>query len=324
MHFLTSRLLLNGRLALFAVALAATPVPYDSMSADLRPVRNFAGAETLGSIPADRWIGAPDGGLSGKDLLGSVVLVEFWTYLCSNCKNVEPWMKRAHAMYSEQGLRVIGVHTPEFEVERKVENVIAYMKENDITYPIAIDNGFKVWRKYNKTNAWPAFLVYDREGKLVYRKSGERAVTGATEAIEKALADGAPLESAESSGRGVVVTTETRRVDARSAVLEVSFAPRPGYMLLKSPPNEVRLELETGVTTPANPALLGDPFTGADSRDVRYYEGGASLAIPLELAPDLGGRTVDVRGTIVYHVCDEGSKVCARQEEAFQERIEAS
>jgi thiol-disulfide isomerase/thioredoxin len=286
--------------------------------------RDVQAAEKLEEIPADRWLGAPEGGLSGEDLRGDVVLVEFWTYLCYNCKNVEPWMKETHATYSKQGLKVIGVHTPEFEVERNVDNVIGYMRENGITYPVAIDNGFKVWRKYNKTNAWPAFLVYDRAGQLVYRRSGEGAVHEATEAIERALAEKAPQAAADARDAGVEVTTTGMRESPQTAAVEVSFRPRLGYLLVKSPPNEVRLGLEDGVTASPNPAFLGDPFTGADSRDVRYYDGPASLRIPLEIAPALAGRPLTVRGEIVYHVCDERTKVCARQETSFIQPIEAS
>lgn len=145
--------------------------------------------ERLGEIPADAWIGAPEGGLSGESLRGRVVLVEFWTFLCYNCKNVEPWMKSVHARYAGRGLQVIGVHTPEFEQERDVGRVRAYLAENGIDWPVAIDNGLRAWRRYNRTNAWPAFLVFDREGELVYRRAGERAVTGAEQAIRRALAE---------------------------------------------------------------------------------------------------------------------------------------
>lgn len=144
--------------------------------------------ETLGEIPADRWLNAPASGFDGEDLRGDVVLIEYWTYLCTDCKNVEEWMKKTHAELAPDGLRVLGVHTPEFDVERKVANVRGYLDENGIAWPVAIDNDYRVWRTYNTTRARPAFFVYDRQGRLVYRRAGERAVHGAREAIEKALA----------------------------------------------------------------------------------------------------------------------------------------
>ncbi len=278
--------------------------------------------EMLAEIPAERWLGAPDGGLSGASLLGKPVLVEFWTYLCYNCKNVEGWMKETYRTYAPEGLQVIGVHTPEFDVERNVENVRHYIEKNGIAYPVAIDNGMKVWRRYNATNAWPAFLVYDRQGKLVYRQAGERAVLGAEEAIRQALHEKSP--QANSSVTGMTVTTSAGRESPTSAVLTVSFQPGPGYLLVKSPPNEVRLDPIQGVATTANPTLLGEPFHGADARDVSYFEGGASLRIPLRLEPALHGRRVELSGTVVYHVCDKATKVCARQQQAFSEVVAAS
>jgi thiol-disulfide isomerase/thioredoxin len=282
----------------------------------------------LGEIPAERWIGAPNGGISGKDLRGSVVLVEFWTYLCYNCKNVEPWMKETHAKYSGQGLEVIGIHTPEFDVEKKFANVVEYVNENAIGYPIAIDNGFRVWRKYNKTNAWPAFLVYDRDGKLVYCRSGERAVHGAEQAIEKALAQ--PVAAAtggtrsHAAGSGVAVRAKAMRESASHGFLEVSFVPEPGFKLVKSPPAEITLSLEKGVSTAENPTLFGEPFAGFDSRDVRYWEGPATLRIPLKLSGSAAADAQVIRGSVVYNICDTRSKVCARQEMEFAERMERS
>jgi thiol-disulfide isomerase/thioredoxin len=278
-----------------------------------------AGTEdALAEIPADQWLGGPAGGLSGAGLRGKPVLVEFWTYLCFNCKNVEGWMKETYSTYAPEGLQVIGVHTPEFEVERKVENVRDYVRKNGITWPVAIDNSQKVWRKYNATNAWPAFLVFDQQGKLIYRQAGERAVLGAEEAIRKAL-DEQPAQSAASGSRsGMTVTTSARRESARSAVLTVAFEPAAGYLLVKSPPNEVRLDPAEGVTTPPGPVLLGEPFRGADAGDVSYFEGAASVRVPLVLDPSLHGRPVTLSGSVVYHVCDAATKVCARQEQAFR------
>ncbi len=275
----------------------------------------------LGEIPADQWLGAPAGGLSGASLRGKPVLVEFWTYLCYNCKNVEGWMKETYATYAPQGLQVIGVHTPEFDIERDVDNVRDYMKKNGITYPVAIDNGFRVWRKYNATNAWPAFLVYDRQGELVFRHAGERAVLGAEQAIRKALQETPPRSTASASSSGMTVTTSARRESAKSAVLTVALEPLAGYLLVKSPPNEVRLDPTEGVTAPPGPVLLGDPFHGVDARDVSYFEGGASVRVPLALEPRLDGKAVTLSGSVVYHVCDAATKVCARQTEAFRQEL---
>ena len=103
-------------------------------------------------IPAELWLGAPEGGLSGARLLGKPVLLEFWTYLCYNCKNVEGWMKDTYRTYAPEGLQVIGVHTPEFDVERKVENVKDYISKNGIEYPVAIDARLEAGLKCRSTS----------------------------------------------------------------------------------------------------------------------------------------------------------------------------
>jgi hypothetical protein len=284
---------------------------------------DFRIKDTLAEIPADLWLGAPDGGLSGARLRGRPVLLEFWTYLCYNCKNVEGWMKDTYRTYGPEGLQVIGVHTPEFDVERKVENVKDYVAKNGIEYPVAIDNGMKVWRRYNATNAWPAFLVYDRQGELVYRQAGERAVLGAEEAIRKALDEEPAGSGAAAAAPGMTVMTQATRTTPSAAVLTVTFRPASGYLLVKSPPNEIRLDSVAGVTTDPNPALLGEPFRGADARDVRYFEGEASLEVPVALAPAFAGQEVELSGSIVYHVCDRETDVCARQQQSFTQVVAA-
>jgi hypothetical protein len=230
-------------------------------------------------------------------------------------------MKETYDTYTPEGLQVIGVHTPEFEVERNVENVRQYVEKNGIRYPVAIDNGMKVWRRYNATNAWPAFLVYDRQGKLVYRQAGERAVLGAEEAIRKALDEGPPQATARAGATGMIVTTSAQRQSPEAAVLTVSFEPAPGYLLVRSPPNEIHLDPVEGIEAPSSPILFGEAFQGSGARDVRYYDGGASLRIPLRIGPSLHERSVKLSGSTVYHVCDRATQVCARQERAFSEEV---
>ena len=273
--------------------LVATPPP------ETRPA---SPVDTLGDIPADEWLAA-SGPLGGDELKGSPVLIEFWTYLCYNCKNVEPWMRRTHVRYRDQGLVVIGVHTPEVAVERRVANVRRYMETNEITWPVAIDNNFRVWRRYNTASAWPAFLVYDRRGALIYRAAGEGAVHGAEAAIRRALTDTAATQGrAPAPERGVRVGVE-RRGDS----LIVTLEPARGFKVVRSPPNEIWLE---GMTA-APAALIGDPFGGSSSGDVRYFDGVARGAVLLP-----AGRP-STRGHVVFRYCDTETGVCLQREERF-------
>lgn len=110
--------------------------------------------------------------LTLKNLKGKVVMVEFWTYGCYNCVNVEPYVKSWYSRYKDKGLVVVAVHSPEFSHERKLENVRDYVKRKGITYPVVIDNDFAIWRRYHN-RYWPAMYLIDKHGQLRYLNIGE-------------------------------------------------------------------------------------------------------------------------------------------------------
>jgi thiol-disulfide isomerase/thioredoxin len=105
-------------------------------------------------------------------LRGKVVLIEFWTFGCSNCRNTLPWLKSAAARYAAQGLVVVGVHTPEFAHERVAANVARAVRELGITYPVMLDPDFEYWNRLDN-RYWPAFYLVDREGRIVATAIGE-------------------------------------------------------------------------------------------------------------------------------------------------------
>ena len=114
------------------------------------------------------------------DLRGKVVLVEFWTFGCYNCRNVEP--------YVNQGLTVIGVDSPEFKYERDVENVKRHIREHDIQYAMPIDNVFATWHRY-KNHYWPAIDLIDKQGIIRYLRFGEGAYEETEQQIRNLLAE---------------------------------------------------------------------------------------------------------------------------------------
>jgi thiol-disulfide isomerase/thioredoxin len=122
------------------------------------------------------------------DLRGKAVLVEFWTFGCYNCRNVEPYVKQWHENYADQGLVVIGVHSPEFSHEREVENVKRYMKEHDIRFPVPIDNEFSIWNRYGN-RYWPAMYLIDKRGIIRYVKFGEGGYSGTERQIQALLTE---------------------------------------------------------------------------------------------------------------------------------------
>ncbi len=122
------------------------------------------------------------------DLHGKVVIVEFWTFGCYNCKNVVPSLRAWHHTYSDEGLVIIGVHTPEFGYERELENVKQALIDQDIPYAVALDNDWQTWRAYNN-RYWPAKYFVDKTGNLRHVAIGEGRYEEQEEIIKALLAE---------------------------------------------------------------------------------------------------------------------------------------
>ena len=119
---------------------------------------------------ATGWLNSPP--LTPEGLRGRVVLVDFWTYTCVNWLRTLPYVRAWGATYGAQGLTVVGVHTPEFDFEHDVDNVIAQARALDVPYPIALDNGYRVWRAF-ANHFWPAIYLADAQGRIRYHHFGE-------------------------------------------------------------------------------------------------------------------------------------------------------
>ncbi len=124
--------------------------------------------------------------LTVGDLKGSVVLVQFWTFACINCQRTLPSIVRWHQQYAAKGLKVIGIHTPEFAFERDANNVKQALQKHGITYPVPMDNQFKTWSAY-KNEYWPHLFLADRQGIIRYDHIGEGAYDETDEMIRKLL-----------------------------------------------------------------------------------------------------------------------------------------
>jgi thiol-disulfide isomerase/thioredoxin len=122
--------------------------------------------EVVGSV----WINSEPRML--QELRGKVVLVEFWTFGCYNCRNVEPHVKRWHQEYSRKGLVIIGVHSPEFAYEKNPEAVRHYVNDHRIPYAVTIDNDFVTWNRYGN-RFWPAMYLVDKRGVIRFIRVGE-------------------------------------------------------------------------------------------------------------------------------------------------------
>jgi len=121
--------------------------------------------------------------LNISDLRGKVVLVNFWTYGCSNCVNTLPHVTELYAKYKDRGLVIVGIHTPEFPFERSAANVQAALKRHGITYPVAQDNESRTWEAYHN-QYWPSQYIVDQHGRIVLHHDGE----GQYEEIDRTIA----------------------------------------------------------------------------------------------------------------------------------------
>ena len=106
------------------------------------------------------------------DLLGKVVLVDFWTYSCINCVRTLPYTIDWYAKYFSKDFTIIGVHTPEFEFEKNNVNIQAAVTKYGIKYPIVIDSNFGTWQSY-QNQYWPAQYLINKKGEVVYQHFGE-------------------------------------------------------------------------------------------------------------------------------------------------------
>jgi len=137
-------------------------------------------------LAAGEWINSEP--LKLKDLQGRVVLIEFWTFGCINCRNTLPFVKGWHDRYGGKGLTIIGVHSPEFAEERDVDNLRREVVSLGIRYPVVSDNDYQTWNAY-KVEAWPTTFLVDKQGRIRWMHVGEGKYYETERLIQKLLAE---------------------------------------------------------------------------------------------------------------------------------------
>ncbi|PTQ70525.1 cytochrome c biogenesis protein DipZ [Pseudomonas sp. GV071] len=152
-----------------------------------QPMPELANQGPMPSLDgAVQWLNSPE--LSAESLRGKVVLVDFWTFDCINCQHTLPYVKQWAQRYEKDGLVVIGVHTPEYGFERVLANVQEQVRNLGITYPVAVDNDYRIWRAFNNLY-WPAHYLIDANGQVRYSHFGEGAYAAQEQAIQALLAE---------------------------------------------------------------------------------------------------------------------------------------
>ena len=256
---------------------------------------------TLPSLSgAVEWINSPP--LSAEALRGKVVLVDFWTYSCINCLRALPYVRAWADKYKDQGLVVIGVHAPEFAFEKNLDNVRRAVSDLKITYPVAVDNDYAIWRAFNN-QYWPAHYFIDAQGRLRFHHFGEGEYERSEMVIRQLLAEaghaGQSADFVEPDGAGVSLAADDS--DVQSPETYIGYARAENFA---SPGGEDRDHAKT-YQVPPQPALnqwgLGGSWTVGEEKAVLQSAGGRiafrfhARDLHLVLGPAAGGQAVRFR-----------------------------
>jgi cytochrome c biogenesis protein CcdA/thiol-disulfide isomerase/thioredoxin len=184
-----------------------TPFDFDNLSSKLIPKQKNAKVPTVSSssslynvqpgVAAPNFVGIQDwinsDPLTLAQLKGKVVLVDFWTYTCINCIRSIPYVEGWYQAYQKDGLVVVGVEAPEFSYEKTPGNVEAAVKQDKITYPVAIDGNLETWNAY-QNEYWPAEYLIDQSGNIRRVDYGEGEYNQMEQAIRGLLAENSAVK----------------------------------------------------------------------------------------------------------------------------------
>jgi hypothetical protein len=261
-------------------------------------------ASKLPAFKVERWVNSAP--LTGDALLGKVVLIDIWEYTCINWIRTLPYVKAWNRDYSSQGLVVIGAHAPEFEFGKLAEHIDRGIRDHGLTYPVAIDNNFAVWRALGN-DAWPAKYLFDARGRLVKRWLGEGRYDEIEMEIRRLLADAhpgvqLPAVSAEAAAFARIgepsyggITNETYvgtdRREQGSFSLQGDWQNQRQYVELRKGTGSIRLPFSAGEVN-----LVMQPGPA----------GTAAVTVLLDGQPIGAARGADVGGDGVVHIDRSG------------------
>ncbi len=178
------------------------------------------------------WLNSPNPLSLKTNLKGKVVLVDFWTYTCINCIRTLPYVQSWQEKYAAKGFTVVGVHSPEFEIEKNTKNVEDAITRHKLTYPVVQDNDFKIWSSYDN-RYWPAHYLIDKEGRVRYTHFGEGNYLETENKIRELL-DESPITGSEPKVDNKPISPETylgtARADYSSFRLSPDFIKKPEYI----------------------------------------------------------------------------------------------
>jgi thiol-disulfide isomerase/thioredoxin len=247
-----AQLLLGATLASAIAGAVSSPAQDSTVEAQM--TRSTIRLPIKGDFPslggATGWLNSQP--LTAAGLRGKVVLVDFWTYTCINWRRQLPYVRAWAEKYKDQGLVVIGVHSPEFDFEKNVDNVRWAAKDMRVDYPIAIDSNQAIWRTFGN-QYWPALYFVDARGHIRHSQFGEGDYDRSERIIQQLLAEAGNRDAGH----------ELVSVDAHGAEVAAD------WNSLKSPENYVGYERTENFSSPG----------GAASGTKRVYSIPVSLSL---------------------------------------------
>ena len=260
-----------------------------------------ASLPTEGEMPslsgAVAWLNSPP--LTKEGLKGKVVLVDFWTYSCINCLRAIPYVRAWAEKYRDQGLVVIGVHAPEFAFEKNIDNVRHAVADLAITYPVAIDNDYAIWRAFDN-QYWPAHYFIDAEGRIRHHHFGEGDYEESERVIQELLA-----EAGKTGLPGSLVAVAATGAEAAADMAETYVGyDRATHFVSPGGPVQDAPHVYAAATPRLNEwALAGDWTIGGEHAALNAKDGRIAYRfhardLHLVLGPAPDGKPVHYRVTI--------------------------
>jgi thiol-disulfide isomerase/thioredoxin len=246
------------------------------------------------------------------DLKGKVVLVDFWTYSCINCIRTIPYLNAWYEKYSDDGLVIVGVHTPEFEFEKDFSNVKAAVEKFEIKYPVMQDNDRGTWAAY-ENRYWPHKYLVDNEGYIRYDHIGEGGYAETEKVIQSLLAERAAYMGVNATiDQSISNPQNAQSVNfGQIATPELYF----GYQYARAPlgnpegfnPDQtVKYSIpENAAITPNRIYLEGQWKNSADHMQLQSEEGRIVLSYSAKAINIVAG------GNGTLHVSEDGSSLTA-------------
>jgi thiol-disulfide isomerase/thioredoxin len=283
--------------ALSCIAVTATPIKAQ------QPPSIVGSSPLYGLSGATDWINSTP--LTAKQLKGKVVLVDFWDYSCINCIRSIPYIRAWAEKYKNSGLVVIGVHTPEFDVEKQTPNVQKAVTKFGITYPVPLDNNYAIWNAFHN-QYWPAHYFIDAKGKVRYEHFGEGVYDKSEGWIQQLLAEanGKPMPNSTVGVQGQGVQAAADTYDVRSPETYVGYVRAEHF----ASPVGIKQDAEQFYTAPTRPRLNEWGLAGkwVDHKQVAVLRSAGGKIIfrfyardlHLVLGPTADGKPVHFRVTI--------------------------